>query len=87
MTTLAHWRSPSSRLVTARLEAKPRKYDIRVVDQFYTYCGAVARANRNREAALESQHAMKRRVWTILIAASLLGYYVVERVAQAMSLF
>lgn len=87
MTTFAHWRSPSSRLTTAHLECKPRKYDIRVVDQFYAYCSAVARTDRHREAALESQYAIKHRLWTILIAASLLGYYVVERVAQAMSLY
>ena len=87
MTTFAHWRSPSSRQATARLDATPRKYDLRVVDQFYVYCSAVASADRQREAAAESQYATRRRLWTILIAATTLGYYVVERVAQAMSLF
>ena len=87
MTTFAQWRSPSSRLGIARIDARSRKYDLRVVDQFYVYCSAVASADRHREAAAEMQHATKRRLWTILIAAGMLGYYVVERVAQAMSLF
>ena len=87
MTTFAHWRSPPSRLAAARVDARPRKYDLRVVDQFYVYCSAVSNADRHREAAAELQHAMKRRIWTVLIAAGMLGYYLVERVAQAMSLF
>jgi hypothetical protein len=70
-----------------RPDGKPRKYDIRVVDQFYTYCSAVARANEHREAAAESQHVTKRHLWAALIVASVLCFYFVERVAQAMSLF
>ena len=60
---------------------------MRVVDHFYAYCRAVARDDRHREAAAESQHATKRHLWTILIAAGVIGYYLAERVAQAMSLF
>ncbi len=71
----------------SRPEGKPRKYDIRVVDHFYTYCSAVARDDRHREAAAESQHATKRHLWTILLAASVLGYCLVERVVQTLSLF
>ena len=71
----------------SRPESKPRKYDMRVVDQFYTYCNAVAQADRHREAATGSLHATKRQLWTILIVASVLAYYLVERVVQAMSLF
>ena len=87
MTTFAQWRSPSNRVATTRLDAPPRKYDLRLVDQFYVYCSAVANTDRHREAAAELEHATKRRLWTILIAAGVLGYYIVERVAQAMSLF
>ena len=87
MTTFAQWRSPSSRLATARLDPRPGKYDLRVVDQFYVYCSAVASADRHREAAAGMQHATKRRLWAILIAAGILGFHAVERVAQAVSLF
>ena len=87
MTTFAHWRSPSSRLAISRPEGKPRKYDMRVVDHFYSYCSAVARADRHRDTAAESQNATKHRLWATLIVGSVLCYYLVERVAQAMSLF
>jgi len=87
MTTFAQWRSPSSRLEAARVYVKPQKYDIRVVDQFYSYCQAVSRADGHREAAAKLQQATKRSIWRILIAGSVLSYYVVERVAQAMSLY
>ena len=87
MTTFAHWCSPSSRLAAARAAGKPRNYDMRVVDQFYGYCSAVARADRHRETAAESLHATKRHLWTILIGAGIFGYYLLERVAQAVSLF
>ena len=60
---------------------------MRVIDHFYSYCNAVARADRHRDTAVESQHATKRRLWGTLIAGSVLCYYLVERVAQAMSLF
>jgi len=70
-----------------RVDGKPRKYDMRVVDQFYAYCSAVARANEHREAAAESQHVSKRHLWAALILGSLLCFYFVERVAQAMSLY
>ena len=88
MTTFAQWRSRSSRPESARCELKPRKYDIRLVDQFYAYCQAVARTEGHREeAAAKSQHATKRSIWTMLVAGSFLFYYLLERVAQAMSLF
>jgi hypothetical protein len=70
-----------------RPDCKPRKYDIRVVDQFYSYCQAVSRTDGHRRAAAESQHATKRSFWVALIVGSVLCFYLVERVAQAMSLF
>lgn len=87
MTTFAQWRSPSSRLETARADVAPRKYDIRVVDQFYCYCQAVSRTEEQRAAAAQSMQATKRIFLRILFVGSLLSYYVVERVAQAMSLY
>lgn len=87
MTTFAHWRSPSSRTAIDRPEGKLRKYDIRVVDQFYSYCQAISRTDGHREAAVESQHATKRSFWVALIVGSVLSFYLLERVAQAMSLY
>lgn len=87
MTTFAQWRSPSSRLELARLGRKPKKYDIRVVDQFYVYCQAVARTDRHRdEAHVRSLHATKRTLWTILVTGSFLFYYVMDRIQVALSL-
>lgn len=87
MTTFAQWRSPLNRLETARADVAPRKYDIRVVDQFYCYCQAVSRTEEQRAAAAQSMQATKRNFLRILFVGSLLSYYVVERVAQAMSLY
>ncbi|MBI3044358.1 MAG: hypothetical protein HYY78_16165 [Betaproteobacteria bacterium] len=88
MTTFAQWRSPASRGALSRLEQKPRKYDLRVVDQFYRYCQAISRTDRHRdEVHTRSQHAMRRTLWTMLVAGSFLFYYLIERAAQAMSLF
>ena len=87
MTTFAHWRSPSGRTAIDRPIGKPRKYDTRVVDQFYSYCQAISRTDGQREAAAESQHATKRSYWVALIVGSVLSFYLLERVAQAMSLY
>ncbi len=87
MTTFAHWRSPSSRGVIDRPDTKPRKYDTRVVDQFYSYCQAISRTDGHRAAAAGSQHATKRSFWVALIVGSVLSFYLLERVAQAMSLY
>jgi predicted nucleic acid-binding protein len=86
MTTYAQWRSPSSRPETGSY-SQPRKYDIRVVDQFYSYCQAVSMTDQQRAAAARSQEAMKLNLWKSIIAGSLVCYYLVERVAQAMSLY
>lgn len=85
MTTFAQWRSSRSRPATTGPGSR-RKYDTRVLDQFYAYCSAVAHADRHRETAVQLQRAAQRRLWALLIGASILGYYLVERVAQAMSL-
>jgi hypothetical protein len=87
MSTFARTHSSYSRLANARLEVRPHKYDTRVLDHFYAYCSAVARADRHRAAATNAQRAMKRRLWAMIIGASVLGYHLVERVAQAMSQF
>jgi hypothetical protein len=89
MTTYAQWRSPSSRPETGSTGSYglPRKYDIRVVDQFYSYCQAVSRTDQHRATAARSQEAMKLNLWKSIVAGSLVFYYLVERVAQAMSLY
>lgn len=88
MTTFAQWRSPSNRVEMAWSGSKPKKYDIRVVDQFYVYCQTVARTERHRDEVHDrSYESTKRSIWAMLIAGSFLFYYLVERVAQAMSLF
>lgn len=87
MSTYAQWRSPGSRSETARPAAELRKYDIRLVDQFYIYCDAVQRTDRHRLAASRLHQATKRSIWKLVAAGGLVSYYLVERVAQAMSLF
>lgn len=87
MTTFEQWRSPSGRIAAGRVGRKPNKYDIRVVDQFYSYCRAVSRTSAHREDAARSQRAMTRSIWTILVTGAFVFYYLVERVAQAMSLY
>ena len=87
MTTFAQWRSPGSPAEPARPGVEVRKYDIRLVDQFYGYCRCVSETERQREKAARAQAAMKRHLWKFFAGGGLLGYYLVERVAQAMSLF
>ena len=84
MTTFAHWRSLSSRMAIDRPDFTPRKYDIRVVDQFYCYCQAVSRIDGHRETAAQSRQAIKRSIWAMLIGGSFLFYYLTDRVAFAM---
>lgn len=86
MTTFERWRDPSSRFATARGDRRPmKKYDIRLVDQFYVYCQALARNERHRDEAYNRSRVWaKRQLWSTLIGAALLFYYLVERVAQAM---
>lgn len=87
-TTIAQGHPSGSRSDAALSGREPRKYDIRVVDQFYTYCQAVARTDRHRdEAHARLRNTLKRSVWTALVSGSFLFYYVMDRAAQAMSLF
>jgi hypothetical protein len=87
MTTFEQWRSPGSRLEIARPGREAKKYDIRVVDQFYVYCDAVARTHRHRdEAQLQSQLATRRNIASLLIASGLVCYYLLERISQVISL-
>lgn len=69
-------------------DSKPEKYDIRLVDQFYVYSQAVARTERHRdEAHGRAYQSAKRSIYVTLVSGSLMFYYLVERVAVAMSLF
>jgi hypothetical protein len=79
MATFEQWSNPS-RLVPAGLDRKPKRYDIRVVDQFYGYCQAVARTHRHRdEAQVQSQFATRRNIGAMVLAGGLLCYYLLER--------
>ena len=72
--------SRPARLLPARPDRKPKRYDIRVVDQFYGYCQAVARTHRHRdEVQVQSQFATRRGIGTMVLAGVLLCYYLVER--------
>lgn len=70
----------------ARGDRRPiKKYDMRLVDQFYVYCQAVARTERHRdETCRRTRVSARRQIWSAVIGAALLFYYLVERVAQAM---
>ena len=87
MSTYAQWRSPGSRAEMVTPSNEPRKYDIRLVDQFYTYCQAVHRTDRQLAAASRLHQATKRGIWKLIVTGGLISYYLVERVAQAMPLF
>jgi hypothetical protein len=65
---------------------RPLKYDLRVVGQFYAYCRAVSRTAAHRDDSAHAQRAARRNLLTILVTGAFLFYYIVERVAQAMSL-
>lgn len=87
MTTFTHRRAPFVRSGQAWVAPPPKKYDIRVVDQFYAYCQAVSRTAKHHDEARDRSHAAtKRSLWAMLVAGSLLFYYLVERVAQAMAM-
>ena len=86
MTTFERW-SRSARLLPAGADRKPKRYDIRVVDQFYGYCQAVARTHRHRdEAQVLSQLATRRNLGTLVLAGVLLCYYLIERFTQVAGL-
>jgi hypothetical protein len=86
MTTFERW-STSPRLFPARPDRKPKRYDIRVVDQFHGYCQAVARTHQHRdEAQTQSQFATRRSIGTMVLAGGLLCYYLLERFSQVISL-
>jgi hypothetical protein len=72
--------SSRSRLPPATGDRQPGRYDIRVVDQFYGYCQAVARMHRHRDdAKVESQLATRRTILAMLLASALLCYFLMER--------
>lgn len=88
MTTFEQWRSPSRRVDAVGADRKHRKYDIRVVDQFYSHCQAIAHTEKHRdEAHGRSYGAARRLIWAMLVTGSFLFYYLIDRVAQAMSLY
>lgn len=80
MTTFAQWRSPNYRLGLSRAERAPKHYDLRLIDQFYAYCQAIARTERYREAAGQPRSVPWRTLWAIMIAGAFLGYYLFERI-------
>lgn len=87
MTTFAQWSRSAAGPDLARSDRKPKKYDIRIVDQFYIYCEAVARMHRHRdEVQVQSQLATRRNICTLIIAGGFLCYYVVDRISQVISL-
>ena len=86
MTTFAQWRSPFGRLQADAARVPARKYDTRVVDQFYAYCQAVARIDEHRATLSRSWAVSKRVIWIALLAGSYLFYYMMERAAHAASL-
>lgn len=86
MTILEH-QSAAARPPSARPDHRPKRYDIRVVDQFFGYCQAVARTHRHRdEAQLQSQFATRRNIATLVLAGGLFCYYLIERLSQVIGL-
>jgi hypothetical protein len=86
MTTFEH-ASRSARPGLQGIDRKPKKYDIRIVDQFYGYCQAVARTHRHRdEAQVQSQLATRRNLGKMMLAGGLLCYYLLERLSQVITL-
>jgi len=86
MTTFAQWRSPNYRLGLSRAEHAPKHYDLRLVDQFYAYCQAIARTERYRQAAEQTRNVPRRTLWAIMIAVAYFGYYLFERLGALMLL-
>ena len=87
MTTFAQGSRLGTRVGAARAATQAKKYDIRVVDQFYGYCDAVARTHRHREhARARSQFATRRAIVAMVFVGGMLCYYLLERVAQFVSL-
>ena len=81
MTTSGQWNSSAGRSERSR---QPKKYDIRILEQFYRYCVAVARIHKHRGEALErSQLGTRRKICAVLAAGGLLCYYLLERIAAA----
>lgn len=84
MTTFEHGSRAARRFHAAH--GKPKKYDIRLVDQFYVYCQAVAHTHRHRDQALvQSQFATRRSLGALLFAGGIFCYYLLERIAQLIS--
>ena len=87
MTTFLQWRSPGCPLERARSERPLKSYDIRIVDQFYAYCQAVARTEQHRATVGQSRLTPQRTLWAIMVAGAFLGYYLLERLNSFASLF
>jgi len=86
MTTLER-RSGAARPLAARPDPRPKRYDIRVVDQFFCYCQAVARTHHHRDQAqLQSHFATRRNIATLALAGGLFCYYLIERFSQVIGL-
>lgn len=69
-----------------RVPAKPRKYDIRLVDRFYAQYRFTAEIESQRERLIRSWQATRRILWTVAIGSTLVCYYMLEKVQQATAL-
>jgi len=63
-----------------------KAYDIRAVDQFYTYCRATAAAAVHRRGLVRSWRLAKRYAWILLFAAGFFCYWLIERLYWAIFL-
>lgn len=66
--------------------AKPKKYDIRVVDRFYVQCRTAAEIESRRADLLRSWQTTKRLMWTVAVGSTVVCYYVLDKVLQATAL-
>ena len=82
MKTFAQRQSQNCRLDQPRIQRAHGNYDIRAVDQFHTYCQAVARADKHCEATGQVRHASRPMLWAIIIAGASLCYYLLARLSQ-----
>jgi hypothetical protein len=69
-----------------RQPSPEKEYDIRALDQFYSYCRALAELDADRRALAKSRRWLRRVSWKLLIGAGFLGllyWCLVIRAAQA----
>jgi len=69
-----------------RAPAKPRKYDIRVVDQLYAHCHTVAQIEERHAALVESLHATQRIMWMVVLGGTFVCSYIMYTISQVIAL-